>query len=497
MKLTLALILSAMAATCLAQLPRNLSVQQKYIDGVSGRRVPVKEYSVAPYHISGYNTNADSNLLYLYLDDNSSNKHHIACVDIVRDTLVYLNTIKGEIADVVGFRQYITRYDGKITDVYNTTTGKKAWSVKGVLSTNDALHVGIAADGVGYDMRTGAALWDAKIDKRFGWGDVMTPDTHSMLVAAGALQYIDLRNGNGWRHELITGSKDYTAMVVTNVLGTAAAVLLGAGTYVTESDVVHGAHSAILETANGYALAGMEEVIHVAPDGNLLWRQSLPVPTGASTIWQQGDTLYILARGFAKRNGKAVTFGQGYLAAINIGDGTFYYTTPVEENNVIYDADQVDGDVVLVGSASFYRINLQSGKILAAYRFGKEEDYLQDYTEWKDAKHIYLKTSLAEGRTLSDIYPGQYFLQSRYGDILRLAANLKPAGTLAAKDVYHKMQLNNRLSAIYTGIKNSPVFIAKEDKQLMILEKIPNKVMGDKTISLTNDKIIIADLSSF
>jgi hypothetical protein len=165
MKLALTLMLSVMAGTCAAQLPRNLSVQQKHIDGVSGRRIPAREYSVAPYHIAGYNTNADSNLLYLYLDDNSSNKHHIACVDIARDTLVYLNTIKGEIADVVGFRQYITRYDGKITDVYNTATGKKAWSVKGVLSTNDALHVGIAADGVGYDMRTGAALWDAKIDK--------------------------------------------------------------------------------------------------------------------------------------------------------------------------------------------------------------------------------------------------------------------------------------------------------------------------------------------
>jgi outer membrane protein assembly factor BamB len=262
----------------------------------------------------------------------------------------------------------------------NTQNGQNLWQVKnGIIFIDDFCNVGVGYDYkvsrgltndlLGINLENGKVIWSRKIPRDFGWTDVKKINDSTVIIIAGGLHYINLKDGSGWSYQTITGDKDYSGTVLANTAGIALGLLTGAFFITTGYDLVRDISSNLLIDSNGYFFASKEKVLRISNEGIVNWEHSLPNDLASnSEIFLNGDTLYMINKGYALKGSNNIVYGVPFFAAFNKNSGErLFISTIIEDKIQIVDYWFQDSSLFLLTGDRIFSYNIKNGGIIGDF----------------------------------------------------------------------------------------------------------------------------------
>lgn len=179
----------------------------------------------------------------------------------------------------------------------------------------------------GIDMNTSQVIWKRKVNREYGWNNSFYANDATLVVVAGGIHAINIKNGNGWSYETKTGKKDYSGTIAANVVGLALGLLTGTFVVSYGHSVVHDLVSNLWSDSTNFYLASTEQIAKIDNlSGRVLWKnQFVTNEVGASYVLKNKDVVCVVNRGFAFMNGRYMRFGKPFIAAYNDVTGAEIY----------------------------------------------------------------------------------------------------------------------------------------------------------------------------
>ncbi|MFZ4522056.1 MAG: PQQ-binding-like beta-propeller repeat protein [Bacteroidales bacterium] len=180
--------------------------------------------------------------------------------------------------------------------------------------TND----GIAFTGLltAFDLTTGQDLWSRKIKNDFGWIEHKVTG-NDMIVAMDGLHRFDLKTGEGWDAEMVTGKLDHAKAVGANILSG-----IAGGGYVPP-EKISGLASNIYKLDDKVYFTASDDLNCLDYNtGKVLWHIQLKErKTGATYLFSNAGKLILINKGSSYRQGIFQKYGQPYIAVFDIITG--------------------------------------------------------------------------------------------------------------------------------------------------------------------------------
>lgn len=228
---------------------------------------------------------------------------------------------------------------GREIYVTNHSTGEPLWFHKRFRDTPFYIHQGtlLALGGgrgrfYGYDLKTGAELWEVKIGHEGGVSDIFPMDDEHVLIVADDLVKLNTRTGELRKYEInnyILNGKMIAGQILAGVAGGVMAATTGVGFYTIytpvkdlgngalrriygEANAIASLSSNVCSDGNRYYLADRDSLRCFDGDLNLQWATPLPPKHGSqSSLMVSGDTLRLVNYGIAYVQG-AIQSNTGY-----------------------------------------------------------------------------------------------------------------------------------------------------------------------------------------
>lgn len=355
---------------------------------------------------------------------------------------------------------------GRDITVLDSTTLQPLWYHKRFRDIPFFVHHGtlMALGGgrgrfYGYDLATGAELWEVKIEHDGGVSEVFVlDDDHVLLVAdelvkintkTGAMQKFEIKNSikNGGQ---ITGQ--IFAGIALGVAGVASAATTGVGYYYVppthgnigqsngtlyqimgESNTIAHLTSNVLQSGPFLYLADRDGVRCFNPDLDLIWSANLP-PRHASQshLSLSGDTLWMVNFGLGQFDGSRTSHtGYPFVAAFRAKTGEQLFYKEIGEKHAPVRQVNVKGQ----RACYLYRDSCQ-----VAHLDGSREVFTQRGKEFKDLTiadgEIYLLN--AETRRFEPLSPTETYLTNQEGNLFRLSSTEGLVQESTSGYVYHR-----------------------------------------------------------
>lgn len=258
-------------------------------------------------------------------------------------------------------------------------TGEKQWKtkVKAYFIDNDIM-IGYKVstmetelkDVVGVDLSTGKTIWERPISNEYGWNDYKKLNDSIIMIKAAGLHKINIKNGSGWDYKTRTGYKDYTASVVGNVLGAAAAVLTG--TFVGNSgyNLIRDVVSNTVEDSTHFYIASRDQIAKINKEtGAVNWLHEFEKKTASkSTIFETEDVIYLINYGKSQMGNRKLKVGKAFLAAYKKDNGDQIFKVDLEKDSVIDDFEDLKKTILILSNNQILEIDKSSGVVQSNFK---------------------------------------------------------------------------------------------------------------------------------
>ncbi len=224
----------------------------------------------------------------------------------------------------------------------------------------------------GIDMNTSQVLWKRKVNRDYGWNNSFYANDATLIVVAGGIHSINIKNGNGWSYETKTGKKDYSGTIAANVVGLALGLLTGTFVVSTGHSVVHDLVSNLWSDSTNFYLASTEQIAKIDNlSGRVLWKsQFVTNEVGSSYVFKNRDVVCVVNRGFAYMNGRYIRFGKPFIAAYNDVTGAEIYKKQiVVGDEAVTGFDIRDNNLFLLLGNRMMKFAIETGTKLAEEYF--------------------------------------------------------------------------------------------------------------------------------
>lgn len=434
--------------TLLAQPPSFFTKSYRNIGVLpSGDSVTALCLDVKPYVISGYRYDEKKDFIYLDLkllsgNGNRVKKDQYICYDIAAEQLIWERSFNSKGKHPFFGDSTVAWNEPMELVIYKPLVPGSLKEVAGwnIVYHNIDNHVFITYDGTAIDDRTSEVIWTTKIKARYGWQDIYTTTTDSLIILAEGLKGVDLKTGESWYHELKTGADRYGAMIATNAVGVTALMFGGVGVFSTGPDRIAGMSSGIVVDKGYYYVAGAEEVIRVSSSGNLEWRSLLPQKrTGSSEVWIDDTRVYVLNKGFVIKNDAYTPAAKPYIAAYNKSDGSLIYSKELDEGKIVLSSIVQGSRAYIIITNKIQAIDLENGNIvntkvrkdeLLQYKQFIQKDNIV-FLDDKDGVWPYAHKFDEDELLIADTESNEY---------IRLDQELQESGTLRSSDYLIKTE---------------------------------------------------------
>ena len=284
--------------------------------------------------------------------------------------------------DLCGNSIVLTRNNSsRILDAYNGTVRTRFDN--NFYHFDEAHNIGLGYSSYGFnelegiDMNTSQVLWKRKVNRDFGWNDSFYANDATLIVVAGGIHAINIKNGNGWSYETKTGKKDYTGTIAANLVGLALGLLTG--TYVVSygHSVVHDLVSNLWTDSTNFYLASTEQIAKIDNlSGRVFWKNQFGTnEVGASYVFKNKDVVCVINRGFGFMNGRYIRFGKPFIAAYNDVTGAEIYKKQIlTGDEAVTDFYIRDNNLFLLLGNRMMKFAFETGTKLAENYF-PEMDY--------------------------------------------------------------------------------------------------------------------------
>lgn len=196
---------------------------------------------------------------------------------------------------------------------------------------------------LGIDLTTGLSMWSRRIDGKMGWESTRVVNDTTVLIKAGGIHSVGIKNGLGWDINRVTHAKKTDMKRVGLALLTGAAggamgyMMIPTGDF---SDYYLHLSSNILYDGNVFYFAAKEKLTCHSLDGKKLWEAPLNAKiTTKSYLYQEGNTIYLINKGAGIKYGWLTSaLGNPYVAAFDADSGEqLFFKEWDERKNFITD----------------------------------------------------------------------------------------------------------------------------------------------------------------
>lgn len=346
-------------------------VNISYGDRVVGKNHLVNKDIVAkealfPERIHDFYYDSVSNCLTVQLRGTSkngkwlNNKGHIALYDLTQNKIKWSKKISYQQSGIEQHNNLIIQTIQNKSYCLDFETGNNKWEIKnsiyyvdpyqniGIGYRNDSFS-GASNTVEGIDLQSGAVVWQRQINREYGWNDILHLNDSTIIIVASGLHLINVRNGTGWDYHTITGQKDYTANVATNVAGVALGVLTGTFVTTTGHDLIREVVSNVwLDSASVY-IASREKLTRLNHRGDIIWTTPLDKSLmSKSSIFVSDSTLFMVNRGYAFMGYRQLNYGSPFFATFDINTGKQRFLNIISKKKDPISYYRTDKDVLLV-----------------------------------------------------------------------------------------------------------------------------------------------------
>lgn len=261
-------------------------------------------------------------------------------------------------------------------------TGKKVWKARNTLFFLDnTLDLGFGFNfGNGHlegiDLTTGQALWRRPMSREYGWNGEFYSNDSTIIICASGLHSLNLRTGQGWDYNTITGKKDYKGTIAANAVGAALGILTGTFVVTTGHNLVRDIVSNTLEDSLYYYLASREHLAKIdKTKGSVKWFSAFEKGfSSKSTIFSDDSLIYMINHGYAFMGNRKLDIGQPFIAAFNKETGRKKYLTQLSFEDAQIMDFQVQGDsIYTVFKNKIAVYSKLSGDLIFEKEFPKEK----------------------------------------------------------------------------------------------------------------------------
>jgi hypothetical protein len=371
-----------------------LSAQKKQINvdyrevkighnSLTNRDILANEY-LFPDNIYNYKKDSINNTLALQIRSISKNGKWLSdegdfvLYDIANNQVKWNKHIYYNNETIHKYDNFLIHTKGNKSYNLDPENGNELWKTKNKIFYADAIQkVGFGYFNTmnekrinfltGTNLSNGEWLWYRYINREYGWNEIFQLNDSVIMIVAAGLHTVNLKTGEGWDYDTVTGKKNYSRTNAVNAAG----VVLGAltGTFVISLgyDIVGDVRSNVLKDSMDYYFASNSKIARIAPDGKMKWRQELSEDqTSKSYLFTKDSFLYMVNYGFAFLRGRQLNVGRPFLASFNTSSGTQKYLAQVGDKK-----DELK-DLILKGDTMMFLLkdkllnySLKDGKIIS------------------------------------------------------------------------------------------------------------------------------------
>jgi hypothetical protein len=345
----------------------------------------------------------------------------------------------------------------------------------------------------GLDLNNGKILWKRDLKKDFGWNDHFYINDTTILIVSSGLHSINLRTGNGWDYNTITGEKDYTKNIAANAAGIALGLLTGVYVFTFGDNTVFDLASNTLVDSSHLYFASKEQLVKIdKQSGEIAWKYPFYGDfTSKSSIFTIGNHIFMVNLGRAFVRGKSIDFGKPFFASFDKQTGKEIFISVIEmKDNPILNFSISHDEIFLIFKDRIKKYSLETGSEIKEKEFPKDTFGELRYLV---GNHVY---TITEDNTVSNLLKSdstKVFIITSQDKILSVDNDLNVAKTINIKDI----------NICYAQTKHLK-FIAKDDYTLVInnegttiaeIGASTNAVIKGKTLyDFKDDKFISIDL---
>lgn len=369
-------------------------------------------------------------------------------------------------------------------------TGTNLWEVKNNIYFVDPID----KIGVGYKYKTlegytntleginlanGQVVWKRELNREYGWNNIRYLNDSIVLIIAGGLNTINIKNGFGWEYKLLTGEKDYTATAIANTAGVALGLLTGTFVISTGHNLVRDVVSNVIADSTDLYIASKEKISKVnKANGNEIWSTTLPKDMPSkSSIFMNDSLIFMINYAYAYMGNRLIDYGKPFIAAFNKHNGKQKYLSIIftEKDPIL--AYQIRQDTLyLLFKERVSKHSLIDGSHITEKTYnGKEFGNLKNFI----GRQVFTLKNDSTFSSLPLNDSTKCYIYSSTNKIYALDYNLNITETIAIDDLYINYLNYNELK-----------FLSKE-KKTIIIDSINQKIaelpisrnafiMGDK-----------------
>ncbi len=434
-----------------------------------------------------------------------NNKGHILLYDLNEKKLKWSKKIAYQLNSLKQFNNTMILTSSNNSYYLDINTGNKLWKVKNNIYHVDPFYnigmgykykslTGYSNELEGINLTNGKAIWKKTLNKEYGWNDIFYINDSTLLVVAAGLHLINIKNGVGWDYNTITGKKDYSATIATNVAGAALGVLTGTFVTSTGHNLVYDVVSNVIIDSLNIYFSSAEQLAKInKKSGEIIWKHPFPKKTASKSIIFEDDKLiYMINKGYAFMRYRQLNFGKPFIAAFEKETGKQKYLSLINtKDNPILQFKVVDKEIYLVFKNRIAKYSQKTGNLInektfLSEKFGELKFFLgnQVFITNKNEEFISL--------TQSDTTKIYVFTSKR--EVLIIDNQLNVKKSIDYKD----------LNSYYLKVENYK-FIAKdnltwiidnEGKKIAELNMSSNSfLIGNTLCQKQNDSFIMVDLT--
>ena len=228
----------------------------------------------------------------------------------------------------------------------------------------------------GIDLNTGEVLWSIDlIDREYGWNDSFYINDSTFIVVASGLHSINIKNGEGWDYNTVTGQKDYSGTIAKNAIGIGLGLLTGTFVISTGHDLVRDVVSNVSEDDSYFYLSSKEQIAKIDKQkGNVIWEQAFPKNHASkSSIFIEDDLLFMINKGYAYMGERQLDFGKAFIAAFDkeTGKQLFFSLIPVKKGPVLGFLS-LENEILLVFENKLMKYSKETGDLILEKEFSEQ-----------------------------------------------------------------------------------------------------------------------------
>ncbi len=433
-----------------------------------------------------------------------NNKGYFLQYDLKNEKLLWGKKIYYQKSNIQQFSNTIIFLVANKSYCLDINTGKKLWKVKNnIYYVDPNYNIGIgyrfknstrySNELEGINLKNGKKIWRRELNREYGWNDIFYTNDSTLIVVAAGLHSININNGKGWDYNTITGKKDYSTTVASNVAGVALGILTGTFVTATGHNVVRDvASNAIVDSLDIYFSSKKQLARINKKTGETLWSYpfSKDLPS-KSTIFMNDSLIYMINKGYAFMGSRKLNFGKSFIAAFEKETGKQRYLSFIKGKDQILSFTVRNNDIYLVFKNRIAKYSQATGNLLKEKTFPREKFGELEYFV---GNHVFITNENKEFISLSQADSTKIFVFTSKGKILSIDNQLNIAETIDYEDW-----------SIYYLKTNEYKFIAK-DKLTWIIDNKGQKVaelnmtsnaflVGKTLYEKQNDSFIAIDLS--